>query len=117
MIRDAERRDDQAPTTLNEHKALRVLASFGVVVMLSACAGPKFVKQCNELATSCSALLSVCTQKTLESSLQRIQVDTCNAENERLTMILLNEKPTRIEQLPTGYDKNQLDLNSRDSNK
>ena len=82
----------------NMHRTPRDRASIdgmiiAFIVMSSACAGPRYVRACNELAHNCSDLLGVCTQERAAHAMEKTQLELCNVENDRLLKMLAEPVP------------------------
>ncbi len=54
-------------------------------ILMSGCAGPKFVRGCKDLAIRCEAVVDVCRAEHERMTLIR---KTCEADNTRLIRIL-----------------------------
>lgn len=69
------------------------ISIFAIVSLLAGCAGPRYIRECNELTRAANKFYDVCMADREQDDFLRVELGTCKAENDRLTKIILNEVP------------------------
>ncbi len=67
---------------------LSVLAGALALLLVYGCAGPKFVRACDDLAMHCSAAINICEIEHWQRERDKVKIETCYKDNDRLFKML-----------------------------